>query len=141
MEDLQLGVYNFQLLRLCSSVCVVMPCAKLIVDSNPTADFCYLHFFFLFSFFSAPAGPSRVAGRDIRHVPSYDGCPPALSNFVCTMRMRGSFRDPRDISLPAFGQMGCPTHTDKLHSLDLNLGPEILVPGTKMIPPRNCFNQ
>ena len=48
LEDLQLGVYNFQLLRLCSSVCVVMPCAKLIVDSNPTADFCYLHFLFFF---------------------------------------------------------------------------------------------
>ena len=63
LEDLQLEVYNFQLLRLCSSVVVVMPCAKLIVDSNPTADFCYLHFFFSFllPFFSAPAGP--LGGR------------------------------------------------------------------------------
>ena len=65
----------------------------------------------LFVFFLHHPAP-RVAGRDIRHVPSYDGCPSALSTFLCTMRMRGSFRDPRDSSLPAFGQMGCPTHTD-----------------------------
>ena len=60
LEDLQLEVYNFQLLRLSFSVDVVMPCAKLIVDSNPTADFCYLHFllFISFLFFSAPVGLS-----------------------------------------------------------------------------------
>ena len=74
LKDLQLEVYNFQLLRLCSSVVVVMPCAKLIVDSNPTADFCCLHFllFISFSFLFLHQPALRVAGRDIRHVPSYD---------------------------------------------------------------------
>ena len=55
LEDLQLEVYNFQLLRLCSSVVVVMrkanrrfkPYSRLLLPALSS-----------FHFFSAPAGPS-----------------------------------------------------------------------------------
>ena len=106
LEDLQLEVYNFQLLRLCSSVVVVMPWAKLIVDSNPTADFCCLHFLLFISFLFFFFCTSRPFGWPDG---TYDTCPATAYNVPLHLvifkhyAMRDFLGSPSDTSLPAFG--------------------------------------
>ena len=86
-----------------------MPCAKLIVDSNPTADFCYLHFF---SFFFCTSRPLGLPGGTYDTCPAMTYVPLHLVPFYALCGWEAPYGSPRDISLPALGQMGCPKTTD-----------------------------
>ena len=91
LEDLQLEVYNFQLLRLCSSVVVVIPCAKLIVEIQTlqqTSATCTFFFSFLFFFFCTSRPLGWPGG-------TYDTCPATTYNVPLHLVLFMHYADER----------------------------------------------